>query len=129
MNGVITLGGKEIGVTANAATPIFYSQLFHDDFINETNETRKKDQYNVESFGKLAFIMNCQAKAENRKQLQEMLTFDNYMEFLEGIDDPMAIPNAAAAIYEFYSNQKVTLSKPKKKHGRRNGRSQQGYLP
>ena len=129
MNGVITLGGKEIGVTANAATPIFYSQLFHDDFLNETNETRKKNKYNTESFGKLAFVMHCQAVADGRKHLQELLTYDGYMEWLEGIDDPMAIPNAAQAIYEFYSQQKLTQSRPKKKHGRRNDRTQQAYLP
>lgn len=110
MRGTINISGKEVEVAANAASPYIFKQIFHEDFLKKIQE---KDP-DEDIFQKMFFVMASQAKMTTPEALK--LTFDNYMEFLDGFD-PMEIIGSTQNITEFYFNQTFATSVPKGKGG------------
>lgn len=109
MFGKIKIGAKEVGMAANAATPFYFNQIFHDDFFVESQKvTDGNEGAAVNLFSKVGFIMAKQAeKADMGK-----LNMDAFIEWLEGFE-AMDMALAAADIAMFYSGQTKTKAKPK----------------
>lgn len=111
MTGFITIDGKETGVTANAATPIFYRQLYKEDFLLQT---QKMEEVSAETFGRMAFVMITQYDAGgDMEEIEKRLTKKAYMQWLASLDDPMAIEYSAAAIADFYFKNQIATARPK----------------
>lgn len=108
MKGTIKIGSYEVGMSANAASPYFFKQIFGQDFFRES----QKADFDSEIFQKMAFVMAMQ----DIKTMPEMLKLnqESYIEWLLQFD-PMDILNAVGDIAEFYIGQKKTTSTPKKR--------------
>lgn len=108
----ITIGGKQITFTANAATPIYYKQFFKKDLMKYTgvNEQEAAMELVDGDINELAFIMAKQAdKADMLK-----LTFANYLEWLECFN-ALDLTMKANEIYMVYVADSVPMEEPKKK--------------
>ena len=108
----ITIGGKQITFTANAATPIYYKQFFKKDLMKYTgvNEQEAAMELVDGDINELAFIMAKQAdKADMLK-----LTFANYLEWLECFN-ALDLTMKANEIYMVYVADSVPMDEPKKK--------------
>lgn len=112
MFGKIKIDGKDYEMNANAATPIRYKGVFHKDFLSvmsEITDVNAPEVSNVSS--EIAFIMNMSAK----KADMSMLSYDDYIAWLEEIESPIAFVECAPDILEFYTNTMDGSSESKKK--------------
>lgn len=120
MRQTINIGGHEVAMAANAASPFLYRKLFGEDFIAKlyADGNEVKDQINL--ITRMAYVMMMQAKAEtgeiDRQTLYGM-NMDGFYEWLEGIDDPMALHHASSDIVGLYFKTTNTTSKAKKAQG------------
>lgn len=118
MTNTITVGGKELNLLANAATPIRYKMVFKEDLMvlfNQINSD-KRDQGEVLGIvSQLAYIMNKQAECKDRIELSN-LSYNGYIEWLEDFG-AMDFANAAEAIINTYLGTTGTTSKAKKEDG------------
>ena len=110
MKGTIKIGSKEVGMVANAASPFIYRQIFHKDFLAET----QKDPIDLALFAEMGFVLHLQ----NEKPTQEVLktSLDDFYVWLEEFD-AMDIMNASVQIGQFYMGQEASLSVPKNEGG------------
>ena len=108
MIGIIKIGSEEVGMTANAASPFLYRNIFHEDFLRET---QKKD-FDPAIMVKMGFVMAMQ----NAKPMNEVskLTESAFFEWLEQFE-PLDAMMASGAISDLYMGQTVKTSSPKKK--------------
>lgn len=106
MIGIIKIGSEEVGMTANAASPFLYRNIFHEDFLRET---QKKD-FDPEIMVKMGFVMAMQ----NAKPMNEVskLTESAFYEWLEQFE-PMDVMMASGDISNLYMGQTVKTSSPK----------------
>lgn len=111
MKGKITIGNKNVELAANAATPVFFKQVFHEDFfvLAEKFAASPTNGESVDIYSKIAFIAYNQAK----KADMESLNFGDYIKWLEKFE---AYDLAAAVddIAELYAHQAEKTAKPKK---------------
>lgn len=110
MHRVIKIGNKDIPMTANAATPIRYRQLFHKNllpyFMGE-----KSDEDAAEMVGELAYIMASSAAGSDMNKL----SFDGYLEWLEGFNPlDFVAHETVTAIVDLYQSNETTQTESKK---------------
>ena len=115
MRGKIEIGGKEVEMLANAASPILYKRVFRQDWFKVLSESQN-DESGIEGisyFEQMGFIMAMQASKPG--QLAN-LTFDDYLDWLAQFEteDLMAALGDVASLYR---GQEVTNSQPKKEEG------------
>lgn len=104
----IMIEGNEMELSANAATPFRFKQVFGKDLLAIFSNEQKAEQEGLEAVSELAYIMNKQAtKADMAK-----LTFEDFIEWLEGFG-PMAFVNASEDIIAVYTDQSRATSTPK----------------
>lgn len=108
MTSTITIGDKEIAMTANAATCYRYKQIFKKDLFQIFKAT---DQMDISAIQELAYVMMNQAAGTVDK-----MNFDNYMTWLEEFD-ALDFAHASSQIVNVYANQQKTSSAAKKKQG------------
>ena len=116
MRGKIEINGKELGMVANAASPILYKRVFKQDWFKTLSEFQE-DETGIESIGcfeQMGFIMAMQA-VKTVDQLCN-LTYSDYLNWLEqfGAEDLMM---AVGDIANIYRGQEQTISEPKKGEG------------
>lgn len=125
----IKIGDSEMGMVANAASPILYRQIFHEDFLKTIYADGNASTDQIEVFQKMAFIMAKQAEAADGEITREQLynlTPGDMIEWAESIGDPMAFVNAITDISNLYFGSGISLSSPKNsKGGGRKGRTRQ----
>lgn len=133
MKGFIEIDGKQVGVIANAATPLFYNTVFKgENYLAQVQNLKVEDETgtvsaavideNYDFLCKAAYIMICQDAAQSDRELMRSLSFDGYMEWLNALST-LAIYRAMPGILTaLFSNMK-TGSVAKKKRGRRKGRT------
>lgn len=109
MYGLIDIGGKEVAMEANALSPYVYRQLFHEDFLTET----QKEPPAPDLFQKMGFVMAKQAEHLGTAELMK-LTIDSFYEWLMQFD-ALDIIFATDKISELYLAQNKQLSVPKNK--------------
>lgn len=103
----LTIDGKEMEFTANAATPFRYKQTFGTDLFSVLGNEKKAEEEGVEAVTKLAYIMNKQAeKADMNK-----LNVDEFMAWLEDFS-AMAFVGSAEEILAVYMDSTVSSATP-----------------
>lgn len=103
----LTIDGKEIQFTANAATPFRFKQVFQRDLLQILGNEEKAEKEGVEAVTQLAYIMNKQAeKADMAK-----LSTDDFLNWLEEFS-AMAFIESAEDIMNVYMDQTVQASTP-----------------
>lgn len=103
----IKIDGKDVEMLANAASPYIFQNLFHEDFIKET----QKAEPDFHIMEKMGFIMAMQACKPTDQLLK--LKMEDFFEWLAGFG-PMSVLQAAAEIGSLYAAQEVGHSEPKK---------------
>ncbi len=107
MRGNVTIGSKDVGMFANAASPKIYRMVFHKDFLREC----QKADVDTDILTEMGFIMAMQ----NDKPLTECtkLTEEDYLLWLEQFD-PMDTLEASDAIFDLWQSQTKSIAVPKK---------------
>lgn len=108
MRGVINIGGKDIEMVANGATPFLYKRVFRRDFL-ATTQTDDMDVYT-----ELGFIMAKQAEGAPTTDLLNSLKIEDFYEWISGFE-AMDVINHVADIFAIYQGQTKTTSTSKKK--------------
>ena len=110
----VKIGGGEVILAANAATPYRFKQVFGEDLFRIFSETQTKtEEENIEladTVMKLAYIMMKQAE----KADMDMISVDDFMKWLEGYA-PMDIVLAGEEIIGLYMSSTLGSVEPKKK--------------
>lgn len=106
-------GGKELTLTANAATPFRYKQLFGGDLLQLFQEASKAGEDNLEvadTITKLAYIMSKQAEKADMSQI----SIDGFFSWLEDFE-PMDFAYASGDIVGIYLDNAQPSVEAKKK--------------
>ena len=110
----LTIDGRTLALSANAATPVRYKMTFNSDLLTELSGVSKDSPDFQDVITQMAYIMNKQAEGDIAS-----LSFDNYLLWLETFDDPMTFVNVAQEITNFYLQNMKTGSKSKNPKGPR----------
>ena len=120
MTETIKIGGKDMPVTANAATVIWIKTIFGIDFINvlqkSTTMTNEEAGGYAEAVLQLAYVMNKQATVGNGEMKQ--VSRDGFIDWLTDIGSSVYFDNSTAEILRVFQEQSKTTSSPKKASGR-----------
>lgn len=111
----IKIGGKDIRLHANGATPLRYKMIFGKDIIVEINRMNKgliDEGELIELSGQIAFVMNMQAE-KTREELSK-ISKDNFIDWLEQFDGAMCFADSADQILSIYLGNEKGDSKSKK---------------
>lgn len=115
MRGTIKIGANDVEMLANAASPIIFRQVFHEDFLHEMQGiTEKTGEKAVDLFSKMGFVMAMQV-ARPIAQLST-LCYGDFLTWLSEFE-PYDLMNAIAGIATLYNNQELTTSTAKKEEG------------
>lgn len=111
---VIDVGGKDVPMLANAATPIRYRQLFHRNVMTFFSGKGEEEDA-VDFVGELAYIMASSAAGKD----MNTLSYDGYIEWLEQFE-ALAFADSATveAIVNLYRANDDTQADVKKNHDR-----------
>ena len=107
----IQVGEKTVPMLSNAATPIYYRQVFSKDllvFLQSMNNKGIVDGFS-ETVSQLGYVMAAQA---DKKKINE-LNFDKYIEWLSDFE-PLDFEQASGDILGLYTSGGRTLSRSKK---------------
>ena len=116
MRGIVTIGTKEVGMLANAASPAIYRRVFHEDFLHDMQErTQNGNEVAIaDLFCQMGFVMAMQ----DSKPVEELFKLSqvDYLNWLSqfGAND---VAMASVDIATLYQKQEETTSKPKKEDG------------
>ena len=111
MEKTIKIGGVEVPMKANAATPRYYLERFGRDIFDDMAKIRSGDT-NLAFMENLAYLMAWQV---------DRTIPESVVEWLEQFDDPMGVLNASKDIMTLWYGNAKTRAKAKKKDGESNG--------
>ena len=111
------LGGKALTLSANAGTPVRYKMTFAGDLLKDISSKESATEELPDTVSQLTYIMNKQALGETSD-----LSFENYLEWLEQIEDPTVFLTHSVDIITFYLQNVKTGSKVKNPKGPRNAK-------
>lgn len=103
----ITIDGKEMGLSANAATPFRYKQVFNSDLFAVLGNEKRAEEEGAEVVTKLAYIMHRQAEKADMSKLSE----DDFITWLEEFS-AMAFVNSAEDIINAYMDSTTGTATP-----------------
>lgn len=110
----LKIGSGEVTLTANAATPYRYKQLFNEDllklFADSANKSEAENMNLTDTVMKLCFVMMKQAEKADMSLLSE----EDFLTWLEGYD-PMDIIYVGQDIINIYLGSTNTSVTSKKK--------------
>lgn len=101
------IGGKELELVANAATPFRFKQVFHKDLFSVLGNEERAAEEGVETITQLAYIMVKQAEKADMNKLSE----DGFIQWLEDFP-PMAFVDSAEEILNAYMDQTEGTATP-----------------
>ena len=94
----VQIGDKTVEMLSNAASPVFFRQVFHEDFLAKTAEMNSSGAIDTDTFSKMFFIIVKQAeKADLMK-----LNFNSYIEWIsqfELVDLINVLPDIATFVF------------------------------
>lgn len=109
---VVRIGGTDVPMRANAATPIRYKQVFHKNIMPLFTGTIPEDEAE-EMLMELAYVMACSAAAPAPEPLN--YTYEGFVLWLEGFDAlDFFVEETVTAIRNVYAGNLVTASELKK---------------
>ena len=103
----ITIEGREVELSANAATPFRFKQVFKKDLLQILGNEKKAEEEGVEAVTQLAFIMAKQAEKADMNTMTE----DDFIAWLEGFG-PMAFVESAEDIVNAYMDNTKSTATP-----------------
>lgn len=103
----LTIEGREIGFTANAATPFRFKQVFKKDLFAVFTDAERAEKEGFEAVAELAYIMARQAEKADMGKLNE----EDFMSWLEDFG-PMAFAEAAEDILNIYTDSAKSTANP-----------------
>ena len=108
----VNVDGGELKLSANAATPFRYKQLFGSDLLKLFQQGSQENGEAIlgDVVPQLAFIMNRQAEGVNMNSI----SIDEFYTWLEGFE-PMSLLVAGQEIIETYLASAATSVESKKK--------------
>lgn len=111
---IITLGAKDVPMTANAATPVYFKEIFQEDLLTKFGGADEDPVW----MARLAFVMAMQGSGAE----MDKVNGKKFIEWLEGFD-PLDIYSVEASnkVVELFSKQQKTTAEAKKKSGKPNG--------
>lgn len=101
------IGGKELELVANAATPFRFKQVFHKDLFSVLGNEERAAEEGVETITQLAYVMTKQAEKTDMNKLSE----DGFIDWLEDFP-PMAFVDSAEEILNAYMDQTQGTATP-----------------
>lgn len=101
------IGEKDVELSANAATPFRFKQVFHKDLFSILGNEQRAEQEGFETISQLTYIMAKQAEKADLTKLNE----DDFIGWLEGFE-PMDFANSAEDILNAYMGNMVTSANP-----------------
>lgn len=111
MEKMVNIDGKEMRMVANGATPRVYRILFGSDIFADIKKAISDDEVvDMSGLEQLAFTVGRQGGS-----IPTDMSID---EWLESIDDPMALVNASGDIVSLWTGTQKTNSVSKKKGAR-----------
>ena len=116
MRGKVKIGDKDVEMLANAASPILFKMVFHQDWFKTMSGFQNDESgiEGIESLEQMGFIMAMQATKKN-SELTNM-TADDYLNWLMQFESE-ALMIAVADIAAIYRGQETTSSQSKKEDG------------
>ena len=114
MEGTVKIGSTDVGMLANAASPILYKKVFRKDWFKELNSAQEDEMKGIDLFTEMGFVMAMQAK-KTMAQLMG-LCFDDFIEWLQGFEANDLL-YCVGDIAKIYHGQEQTNSAPKKEDG------------
>lgn len=118
MRGYVILGDKNVELSASAATPYLYKQLFKSDLLIDIKKLRDSSDDKIEVAGttidlfqQLTYIMYLEANFKV-EELYHRMNVQEYIRFLMDIDNN-AIIQKAREILAIYNGNSKTLSEAK----------------
>lgn len=111
MRGTINIGGKDVEMVANAASPHYYKEIFKEDFLQESQKTPP----DTGIFEKMGFVMAKQAEGLKHSEMLD-ISVDSFFEWLVQFE-PMDILEAIGEISNLYMKQTEPSSIPKQPGG------------
>ena len=103
----LTIEGREIGFTANAATPFRFKQVFKKDLFAVFTDAERAEKEGFEAVAELAYIMARQAEKADMGKLNE----EDFMSWLEDFG-PMAFAEAAEDVLNIYTDSAKSTANP-----------------
>lgn len=103
----IEIDGRELELSANAATPFRFKQVFKKDLFAILGNEDKAQNEGVEAVTQLAYIMAKQAEKADMNKLNE----DGFIEWLEGFGS-MAFVESAEDILNVYMDSTIGTAIP-----------------
>lgn len=107
MFGVVTIGGKDVEMLANAATPYRYQAIFHEDYLKQVTGAVEADPNDF--FTKLGFVMAMQAE---KKRDMSKVSADTFYEWLSQFE-PSEVFAAVSDIADLYNGNAASDVDPK----------------
>lgn len=105
MTGKVNIGGVEVGMTANAATPFRFKQIFGEDFFQLTTKGLD-DAASVDTFIKIGFCMAMQYEGKTKA------TEEDFYDWLAGFETN-ALIEALGDVANLYAGTEKTSVDPK----------------
>ena len=103
----IKIGEKEVALSANAATPFRFKQVFHKDIFSVFGSEENAEKEGFEAVTELAYIMaKCAEKADMNK-----LNEEDFLTWLEGFGS-MDFAESAEEILGVYMGNMMTSANP-----------------
>lgn len=111
MEKMINIDGKEMRMVANGATPRVYRVMFgRDIFADLSHAIEGDDLKDMSVIEQLAFVLGRQGGSIPQEQSID--------EWLESIEDPMALVLSAGEVMTLWAGNMKTIADGKKKSGR-----------
>ena len=103
----VKVGGRDLELAANAATPFRFRQVFKKDLLSVLADEKKAQDQGLETIMQLAFIMAKQAEKADMAALDD----DAFIGWLEGFGS-MAFVETAEDILNVYMDSTVSTAEP-----------------
>ena len=103
----LKIGEKEIELTANAATPFRFKQVFRKDLFGIFGNEERAETEGIEAVMQLAYIMSKQAEKADMNKLNE----DEFLTWLEDFG-PMDFAEQAEEILNVYMGSTISSANP-----------------
>lgn len=109
MEKTIHIGEKVVPLRANAATPIYYRNMFRDDLLTHLGG-EEDGSVRTEVLMRLAFLEHMQATKDSRELRK--IGEDQFLDWLEGFEWADVVDAGSEAV-DLWSGQSESTSEPK----------------
>lgn len=114
--GIVKIGGKDVDMLANAASPVIYRRIFQKDFLLQMDP---KGEIDTNALSEMGYVMSLQTQM-TFKEIVDTISQDDYYIWLEQFE-AFDVMMASNAIFALFKGQEKTLVSQKKRAHRRTG--------